>query len=200
MVQVSVPSRAALPEYAEQRKIVEGLVGNINGEFGEADWVPVRYLYRSYAHSQLGRLYRAASVGLVTPLRDGMNLVAKEYVASQNAENPGVLLLSKFAGAAEQLSQAVLTNPFHACGVARDLDVCLRMPLEERQARHQALLAAVTRETAEQWAGRFIDSLEAQREPLVPKPLPEADGASRHGASAHVATTPGARRPGDAAA
>ncbi|NUP13640.1 MAG: trehalose-phosphatase [Polyangiaceae bacterium] len=160
LVQVSVPSREALPEYAEQRKLVEELVGHINGEFGEVDWVPVRYLYRSYAQRQLAHLYRTASVGLVTPLRDGMNLVAKEFVASQRADDPGVLLLSKFAGAAEQLKSAYLTNPFHAGGMARDLDACLRMPLEERRERHAALFDVVTRQTASWWSSSFLDALE----------------------------------------
>lgn len=159
-VQVSVPSRESLPDYAEQRKLVEELVGHINGELGEVDWVPVRYLYRSYAQPELARLYRAASVGVVTPLRDGMNLVAKEYVASQLSDDPGVLLLSRFAGAADQLPQAVLTNPLHAAGVARDLDACLRMPLEERRRRHAPLFEAVTTQTAQRWAGRFLEELE----------------------------------------
>src|SRR6185437_14185882 len=106
-VQVSVPSRADVPEYAELRQRVENLVGRINGLHGEADWVPVRYLYRSYDQRVLAKLYRAADVALVTPLRDGMNLVAKEFVASQDDADPGVLLLSKFAGAAEEMDDAV---------------------------------------------------------------------------------------------
>src|SRR6204780_2593197 len=116
LVQVSVPSRADIPDYAEQRSRIENIVGRINGEYGEADWVPIRYLYRSYARSQLSELYRAANVGYVTPLRDGMNLVAKEYVAAQDLRDPGVLLLSRFAGAAEELSAALLTNPWDAEG------------------------------------------------------------------------------------
>ena len=126
-VQVSVPTRSEVPEYAELRGRVEALVGRINGTFGEADWVPVRYLYRSYDQATLARLYRKAAVGLVTPLRDGMNLVAKEYVAAQDPTDPGVLVLSKFCGAAEQLALAIVTNPFHADGMAADLDAALRM-------------------------------------------------------------------------
>ena len=163
LLQVSVPSREDVPEYAEQRARVENIVGRINGEFGEADWVPIRYLYRSYSREQLSELYRSADVGCVTPLRDGMNLVAKEYVAAQRRENPGALVLSQFAGAARELKDAVLTNPWYVDGMARDLDRALRMPLEERKVRHEKLLAAVSRTTALTWAQDFISTLEACR-------------------------------------
>ena len=163
LVQVSVPSRADVPEYAEQRTRVENAVGRINGEFGEADWVPIRYLYRSYGRSQLSELYRLADVGYVTPLRDGMNLVAKEYVAAQDPKDPGVLLLSRFAGAAEELRDALLTNPWDAEGTARDLDRALQMPDEERMRRHTALLEAVSRTTALTWAEDFLAALAATR-------------------------------------
>jgi alpha,alpha-trehalose-phosphate synthase [UDP-forming]/trehalose-phosphatase len=162
-LQVSVPSREDVPEYADQRSRVENIVGRINGEFGEANWVPIRYLYRSYGRNQLSHLYRTADIGCVTPLRDGMNLVAKEYVASQNPERPGVLVLSSFAGAARELKDAILTNPWYVDGMARDLDRALRMPLEERRARYQKLYAAVTRSTALTWADDFLSALEACR-------------------------------------
>jgi trehalose 6-phosphate synthase len=163
LVQVSVPSRADIPAYAEQRQRVENAVGRINGEYGEADWVPIRYLYRSYGRSQLSQLYRAGDVGYVTPLRDGMNLVAKEYVAAQDPERPGVLLLSRFAGAAEELRDAVLTNPWDPEGTARDLDVALRMPLEERLRRHGKLMEVISRTTALTWAEGFLAALEGER-------------------------------------
>lgn len=159
LVQISVPSRADVPEYREQRRRIENTVGRINGEYGEASWVPIRYLYRSYSPGQLAEFYRAADVGYVTPLRDGMNLVAKEYVAAQNPDDPGVLVLSRFAGAAAELSDAVLTNPWHAEGVARDLDRALNMGLAERQDRHRRLLAAVLRSTATTWAESFLQAL-----------------------------------------
>lgn len=162
-LQVSVPSRENVPEYSEQRARVENIVGRVNGEFGETNWVPIRYLYRSYGRVQLSQLYRAAHVGCVTPLRDGMNLVAKEYVAAQNPENPGVLLLSSFAGAARELREALLTNPWHVDGMARDMDRALRMPPEERKARHSKLLATVTRTTALTWAQDLLTTLEACR-------------------------------------
>jgi trehalose-6-phosphate synthase len=163
LVQVSVPSRADVPLYAEQRASIESIVGRLNGEFGEATWVPVRYLYRSYGRRQLAQLYRAAAVGYVTPLRDGMNLVAKEYVAAQDQENPGVLLLSQFAGAAVEMKDAVLTNPYHIEGMARDLDRSLRMALDERKARHAKLLATVERSNAVTWAEGFLDALASCR-------------------------------------
>jgi alpha,alpha-trehalose-phosphate synthase [UDP-forming]/trehalose-phosphatase len=161
LVQVSVPSRGDVPEYAEQRSRVENVVGRINGDFSEADWVPIRYLYRSYGRAQLSRLYRAANVGYVTPLRDGMNLVAKEYVAAQEPDDPGVLLLSQFAGAAEELVDALLTNPWYPEGMARDLDTALRMPLEERKTRHGRLLAVISKTTAITWAEDFLAALGA---------------------------------------
>ncbi len=158
-VQVSVPSRAEIDEYAEQRSRIENSVGRINGTFGEADWVPIRYLYRSYGRSELNELYRTADVGYVTPLRDGMNLVAKEFVAAQDPMEPGVLLLSRFAGAAEELTDALLTNPWDIEGVVHDLDRALRMPLAERKVRHTALLEVVSRRTALNWAQDFVRAL-----------------------------------------
>jgi trehalose 6-phosphate synthase len=154
-----VPSRGDVPEYAEQRERVERTVGRGNGEVGEADWVPIRYLYRAFRRQPLATLYRHAAVGYVTPLRDGMNLVAKEYVAAQDPEDPGVLLLSRFAGAAAELDGALLTNPWHVDGLAHDLDRALRMGLEERRARHARLLASVTKTTAVTWAEDFLTTL-----------------------------------------
>jgi len=158
-----VPSRADVPEYREQRRLVEATVDRINREFGTPEWTPVRYLYRSYDRSQLVQFYRAASVAMVTPLRDGMNLVAKEYVAAQEPGDPGVLLLSQFAGAAAELTDALLTNPFHVDGMARDLDRALRMDNEERLQRHAKLRNAVERTTALTWAEDFLSVLEKCR-------------------------------------
>jgi alpha,alpha-trehalose-phosphate synthase [UDP-forming]/trehalose-phosphatase len=163
LIQISVPSRADVPLYAEQRATIESIVGRLNGEHGEASWVPVRYLYRSYGKQQLAQLYRAAAVGYVTPLRDGMNLVAKEYVAAQDPEAPGVLLLSQFAGAAVEMQDAIITNPYHIDGMARDLDRALRMQRDERKARHAKLLATVQRSNAVTWAEGFLDALAACR-------------------------------------
>ncbi|MGN6106333.1 MAG: trehalose-phosphatase [Kofleriaceae bacterium] len=163
-VQVSVPSRSDIPEYAELRQLVEREVGRINGKFGEADWVPVRYLYRSYDPAVLAQLYRLADVALVTPLRDGMNLVAKEFIAAQDPECPGVLVLSEFAGAAVQMADAVITNPYHPDGLAADLHRALQMPAAERVARHRRLLATLIGEgTPDRWAEEFLARLRAQR-------------------------------------
>ncbi len=171
-LQIAVPTREEVPEYAEQRALVEAEVGRINGEHGEADWVPVRYLHRSYGRETLAQLYCAADVAVVTPLRDGMNLVAKEFVAAQRPENPGVLLLSKFAGAAVELRDgAVLTNPFHVDGMARDLSRALSIPLEERRERHQRMWKRVRETTAYTWCDDFLAALERTRE-LRPKSIP----------------------------
>ncbi len=162
-VQVSVPSRAEVPEYAELRTRVENMVGRINGRFGEADWVPVRYLYRSYDHVTLAQLYRLADVALVTPLRDGLNLVAKEFVLAQDHANPGVLVLSRFAGAAEELRDAVITNPFHPDGLAADLERALSMGSDERRRRQAAMCAVLAGKTPERWASAFLDRLVSGR-------------------------------------
>jgi alpha,alpha-trehalose-phosphate synthase [UDP-forming] len=158
-VQISVPSREDVPEYAELRHRVETLVGRINGRFGEANWVPVHYLYRSYDHGVLAQLYRAAEVALVTPLRDGLNLVAKEFVAAQDPARPGVLVLSRFAGAADELGDAVVTNPYHAEGLAQDIHRSLEMSLARRQERHRKLMAALEGKTPQRWAAAFLDRL-----------------------------------------
>lgn len=158
-VQISVPSREDIPEYAELRHRVEMLVGRINGRFGEANWVPVRYLYRSYDHVVLAQLYRAADVALVTPLRDGLNLVAKEFVVAQEPTQPGVLVLSKFAGAAAELVDAVISNPYHPEGLAADIDLALRMTTSERKERHEKMLAALAGKTPQGWATAFLDRL-----------------------------------------
>jgi trehalose 6-phosphate synthase len=159
LVQISVPSRSDVPAYAEQRQRVEAIVGRANGELGDADWVPIRYVYRAFSRSQLSELYRASAIGYVTPLRDGMNLVAKEWVAAQDPADPGVLVLSRFAGAAVELDDALLVNPWHVDGLARDLDRALRMEPAERRERHARLLAKVSRTTALTWAEDFLDQL-----------------------------------------
>jgi alpha,alpha-trehalose-phosphate synthase [UDP-forming]/trehalose-phosphatase len=159
-VQISVPSREDVPEYGALRTRVEQIVGRINGRFGEADWIPVQYLYRSYDHDVLAQIYRAADIAVVTPLRDGMNLVAKEFVAAQDPDRPGVLVLSRFAGAAEELKAAVLTNPFHRDGLAADLDRALSMADDERRAQHALLRASVLSSTPARWAAEFLATLE----------------------------------------
>jgi trehalose 6-phosphate synthase len=163
MVQIASPSRASLPSYQRERRALEEQVGNINGALGDYDWTPIRYLYRSYPRETLARLYRNADVGLVTPLRDGMNLVAKEYVAAQRPDDPGVLVLSRFAGAADELEEALLVNPFLVEETGDAIAAALDMPDPERRRRHAALLRVVRAGTAERWADSFVTALAAER-------------------------------------
>ena len=121
-MQIAPPSRADIQTYREIRRELEGEAGRINGRFAEVDWVPLRYLNKSFPRNVLMPLYAEAQVGLVTPLRDGMNLVAKEYVAAQDPDDPGVLVLSQFAGAARELDAALLVNPYDEAGIAAALD------------------------------------------------------------------------------
>lgn len=160
-VQIASPTRGNLASYATERRELEQLVGRINGRFGRVDWVPIRYLYRSFPRATLARYYRAADVGLVTPLRDGMNLVAKEYVASQDPDDPGALVLSRFAGAAERMPAALLVNPYFPAEVAETLRVALELPLEERRSRHARLLDEVRSSTSRRWADGFVADLGA---------------------------------------
>jgi len=159
LIQVAAPSRESVSAYADLRVEVEGLSGAINGEYGEIDWMPVRYLHRAVARKRLPGLYQAASVALVTPLRDGMNLVAKEFVAAQDPADPGVLILSRFAGAAEQMTDALLVNPYDTQAVAEATQRALHMPLDERQSRHARLLAGIRAQDAHWWHRHFIDEL-----------------------------------------
>jgi trehalose 6-phosphate synthase len=159
LIQIASPSRESVYAYSQIRDQLEHLCGMINGEFGELDWMPVRYLHRTMSRRRLPGLYRASRVALVTPLRDGMNLVAKEYVVAQNPENPGVLVLSRFAGAAEQLREAVLVNPYDIPATADAIQRALRMPHEERLERHQAMLATIERYDVQWWQRSFLDAL-----------------------------------------
>src|SRR5262249_48950864 len=136
--QVLVPSRERVPDYAGLKREIDEVVGRINGRFSEKGWAPVRYMVRSLPTDELVAHYRRSDVALVTPLRDGMNLVAKEYVAAQ-LEDDGVLILSELAGAAEELQEAVQVNPFDVDAVAEALDVALSMPDDGRRARMSAL-------------------------------------------------------------
>jgi trehalose 6-phosphate synthase len=159
LVQVCSPSRTRVKEYRAQKEEVDALVGRINGELADHDWTPIRYLYRNYGTQELARFYRDADVGLVTPLRDGMNLVALEYVAAQDPADPGVLVLSRFTGAAEFLHEAVLVNPFVPESVAEGIDRALTMSLRERQDRHQSMSDFVSRNTVSHWANSFLNAL-----------------------------------------
>lgn len=154
-MQIAPPSRSDIETYQRIRRELEAEAGRINGRFAEVDWVPLRYLNRGFARNVLMPLYAEAQACLVTPLRDGMNLVAKEYVAAQDPEEPGVLILSEFAGAARELDAALLVNPYDEAGMARAMDRALSMPVEERQERHQAMLAVMRANSLERWRDRF---------------------------------------------
>jgi trehalose 6-phosphate synthase len=159
LIQIAAPSRETVDAYADIRHEIEGLCGAINGDFGNLDWMPVRYIHRTVARKRLPGLCRAARVGLVTPLRDGMNLVAKEFVVAQDADDPGVLVLSRFAGAAEQLSEALLVNPYDIPATAQTIQRALHMPMAERQERHQQLLARITLHDVHWWNKSFLAAL-----------------------------------------
>jgi trehalose 6-phosphate synthase len=168
MIQISAPSRTRIPEYIGQKRDVDRMVGEINGRLADADWVPICYLYRSYDQQTLAGFYRVSDVCLVSPLRDGMNLVSKEYIASQS-ENPGVLVLSRFCGAAEDLKEAIIVNPYDIDGTARALKRALEMPLEERRGRWCSLMERVSKNSAGAWRNRFLGDLAAKEYELFPE-------------------------------
>jgi trehalose 6-phosphate synthase/phosphatase len=160
LVQLAVPSREGVKAYQRIRRDVERLVGRINGAFGTPQWAPIHYLYRSVSDAELLALYRAAAVMLVTPLRDGMNLVAKEFVACRG-DDDGVLVLSEFTGAADELPDALQVNPYDVDGSAAAFYRALTMPREERGARMRALRARVSEYDVHAWSSSFLAALAA---------------------------------------
>ena len=160
-IQVAPPSREDVESYQKIRNLLEQKTGQINGARSEVDLVPIRYVNRGYSHAELYGFFNASKIGLVTPLRDGMNLVAKEYVAAQNPEDPGVLILSRFAGAAQQLGDAVLVNPHSPDDLSHAIRVALDMPLEERKARYEAMIGTIRDDNVQDWTRRFCDDLAA---------------------------------------
>jgi trehalose 6-phosphate synthase/phosphatase len=163
MIQVAVPSRESVGGYRKFRNEIDGLVGRINGELGTPTWTPLRYVHKSVSRRQLLGLYRAADVMLVTALRDGMNLVAKEFVASRS-DGDGVLVLSEFTGAADRLTEALVVNPYDGEGVAASLHDALTMPDDERRRRMAALREVVMSEDVHWWAEGFIEELGGRAE------------------------------------
>ncbi len=160
-MQIAPPTRAEVPEYQEIRRTLERMAGHIVGRFAEPDLVPIRYLNRSFTRKVLAGYYRSSRIGLVTPLRDGMNLVAKEYVAAQNPNDPGVLVLSQFAGAAQELDAALIVNPFDIDGVAEAIEQGLSMPLGERRERWEAMMARLRRQNVTVWRESFVAAIMA---------------------------------------
>jgi trehalose 6-phosphate synthase len=163
MLQIAPVSRESVEAYQEIRARLDALSGRINGEFADVDWAPFRYVNKNYRRDELAGIYRAARVGVVTPLRDGMNLVAKEFVAAQDPQDPGVLVLSRFAGAARQMQQALLVNPNSPEEVADALKRALAMDKTERIERWQALFEGVSREDVTAWRDNFVAALTGPR-------------------------------------
>ena len=159
MLQIAPPSRITVSAYKTLRRQLEREMGRVNGAFADYDWVPLRYVNRTYNHTALAALFRVAAVGLVTPLRDGMKLVAKEYVAAQNPADPGVLILSRFAGAARQMRDALIVNPYDEDSMVEALNRALSMPLEERQSRWRSLMDGLARENIGWWRDAFLATL-----------------------------------------
>ena len=163
LLQIATPSRGAIEAYGNLQNELAKLVSDVNGRHGEVDWTPIRYLNKGFSQTVLAGLYRTAQVGVVTPLHDGMNLVAKEYVAAQNPADPGVLVLSKFAGAANELDTALLVNPHDIDGMARTIATALSMPLIERRMRWEAMMKKLRVGTIQQWFTDFVDALQQTR-------------------------------------
>jgi len=198
LLQIATPSRGTIEAYGNLQSELAKLVSDVNGRHGEVDWTPIRYLNRGFSQTVLAGLYRTAQVGLVTPLHDGMNLVAKEYVAAQNPADPGVLVLSKFAGAANELQTALLVNPHDIDGMSRAIATALSMPLTERRMRWEAMMRKLRAGTIQQWFADFVEALEgSQTVPATsanendvlpvepPKPWPLHAVGSRSGAGIH---------------
>lgn len=158
-MQIAAPSREEVARYRALKRQLDAAAGRINGRFSEFDWQPVRYINRGYDRATLAGFYRAACVGLVTPLRDGMNLVAKEYVAAQDPADPGVLVLSRFAGAAREMGGALIVNPFDADEVADALAKALTMPRPERLSRWRQMMDVIEANTVETWRDNFLSDL-----------------------------------------
>jgi len=160
VLQIAPPSREDVLEYQRIRAELDARIGRINGRFGEPDHLPLRYVNRSFRQETLFGFYRASRVGLVTPLRDGMNLVAKEFVASQDPEDPGVLILSRFAGAAREMDAALIVNPFDVDQIADALNRALAMPVEERRARQLTMMSHLDTHDVHAWRDSFLDALQ----------------------------------------
>ena len=171
-LQITPKSRSEIREYEEMERQISQAAGRINGTYGEAAWTPIRYVNRTHTRAALAGLYRSARAALVTPLRDGMNLVAKEYVAAQDEENPGVLILSRFAGAAVELDSALLVNPYDPELVGTTIARALAMPIEERRERHSKMFQILCANDVKYWGERFVTTL------TRPHILPTAIGQS----------------------
>ena len=180
--QITPKSRSAIPQYAEMEREIDTAAGRINGTYGDVAWTPLRYVNKPYPRTALAGLYRLARVGIVTPLRDGMNLVAKEYVAAQDPEDPGVLILSRFIGAAAELGDALLVNPYDPESVGTAMCQALEMPRAERIDRHRKLYQALLDNDIRYWGDRFLTALAgydmsgSARSPVIRQSRGDGDG------------------------
>jgi trehalose 6-phosphate synthase len=163
-LQITPKSRSEVPEYEQMQRMVAEQAGRVNGAISTVDWVPIRYINRSIPRTVLAGLYRLAKIGLVTPLRDGMNLVAKEYVAAQDPEDPGVLVLSRFAGAARELYGALIVNPYDVEATANAIARALNMPLEERRQRWNGMMKHLLEHDVSRWCDDFLKDLTREDE------------------------------------
>lgn len=163
-LQIAPPTRGAVEAYQAIREETEHLAGRINGQFATLNWTPIRFIHRPFPRTVLAGLYRQARIGLVTPLADGMNLVAKEFVAAQDPDDPGVLILSRFAGAAETMEQALIINPHDPNDLAVAMAQAMRMSQSERRARHAALLEGVVTQDVAWWSRTYLDALTGEGE------------------------------------
>ncbi len=161
-LQITPKSRSDVPEYAQMQAEVAGTAGRINGAFGHLDWTPIRYINRTIKRATLAGLYRLSDVGLVTPLRDGMNLVAKEFVAAQDGDDPGVLVLSRFAGSAPELSGALIINPYDLDSTGNAIARAISMSREDRVARWRDMYDRLLKNDLSTWADGFLDGLEGK--------------------------------------
>ena len=177
LLQIAPPTREDVTAYQQIRDDLERVAGQVNGEHSDLGWTPIRYIHRGIPRETLAGLYRDADVGLVTPFCDGMNLVAKEYVAAQNPENPGVLILSQFAGAVEQMPAALIVNPYDINEMARALRQALSMPLDERRERHQLLSRGVFRNDVARWTTNYLDAMARLREARAGQAEPSDNSA-----------------------
>jgi trehalose 6-phosphate synthase len=171
-LQIAPPSRTDIDRYRALSELLDQKVGHINGSYAELDWNPIHYVNKTYTQDTLAGLYRRSRVALVTPLRDGMNLVAKEYIAAQDPSDPGVLVLSRFAGAAQELTSALLVNPWDVDQMCDALHRALGMSIAERRARWIEAMAAVRINTASTWCSRFLKALQTN----VPEKTAEKPG------------------------
>ncbi len=159
LLQIAPPTREEVTAYQNIRNDLERISGEVNGLYSDLDWTPIRYIHRGIPRDTLASLYRAADVGLVTPFCDGMNLVAKEFVAAQDPHDPGVLILSQFAGAVEQMEAALIVNPYDIGEMAAALKTALAMSLEERRARHAKLIKGVMHDDIAHWTATYLDTM-----------------------------------------